>query len=177
MAPLPHNGTNILYVDYSTAAAEHTQAIRTTASVSQGNNVATWYADLLDTLGTLIGSRTITSARWQEKNTNFTYPVEVEIIGETYGTGVVSNFQDARFLDFVGRSSFGRRCRFPIFGVIAAVPDDFRFTTADQTEIAQAVVKMNQFPNVPVSIDDVKPVWYGYANVGVNAYWQRAHRS
>jgi hypothetical protein len=88
------------------------------------------------------------------------------------------------FLSFVGRSTSGNRASLYLYGVLAsptaasAAPDDYRITAAEDSSIGDAVAALNGSGagEGARAIDGNDAVWYPYANVGFNAYYQRKAR-
>lgn len=174
MAPLPPNNTIRFFVDYSQAFGPHTAVIRTNGLASPAN-IGTLVDAILTSLGPLIMATTIDVVRFAAAGSNISNPVTTGIEGNTYGAGSGSTFTAATSLNFVGRSSGGRRCRFELFGYESSV-SDFRVTEAESTEVTAALATIRGAANSFLAIDNVKPVWYPYANVSINAYWQRKYR-
>lgn len=175
MAPLPHNNTPIYFLDYGTVQHVHTLEVRATAAVSPATFGSIMDA-FLTQLSPVLNLLEVTGARFQAAGSNFANPVTVTIAGQTYGDGVGADGDEAKALNFVGRSSGGRRVRLMLFGYKANT-SDFRVTAAENTAVAAAIGTLNNTANAFLAIDGVDPVWYPYANVIYNAYWQRKARS
>ena len=73
-------------------------------------------------------------------------------------------------LNFVGRSSTGRRARWAIFGYKNAY-SEFRLTSAESADIATVVDALDASPTRFLAIDGNLPTWYPYANVKAWDYW------
>ena len=175
MAPLPHNNTAIYYVDYATGVVEHTFEVRYDGAVSPAS-FGTFVNSFLSTVGDLTCALTVNRVRSQAEGSLFSFPVTTGIEGNVYGTGVGAIDQYASSLNFVGRSGGGRRVKLSVFGYDQSF-GDFRLTEADSTVIDDAVILLNASSGLALAIDGIEPVWYPYANVSVNAYWQRNLRS
>lgn len=176
MAPLPDNLTTRWYLDYTTGGIEHTTMIRTQATVTLAQFDAVM-DNLMDELVGYLGSRVITGVRASPVGSNFSFSVPSTLNGQTYGSGGVNTLQASTSLSFVGRSSTGRRARLFFFGTSQPVPADFRLTTADAAPIGVAVTTLTDATDMFLAIDGSKPTYYPYANVAVNAYWQRNVRA
>jgi hypothetical protein len=175
MAPLPHNNTAIYFVDYLTGSVQHTMEWRYNGVFSPAS-FGTLLDDFLSEVSALTCALTVVRVRSQANGANVSFPVTTGQEGATFGSGTAVPDQIAASLNFVGRSSGGRRVRLSVFGYDNAV-GDFRLTTTDSTVIDNAVTILTAASGVALAIDGVKPTWYPYANVSVNAYWQRQLRA
>jgi hypothetical protein len=97
----------------------------------------------------------------------------------TYGTGAGDHNESANYFDFVGRSENGRRVRVAVFGTSVQADTsghDYRFASSAEANVAAAVIELNTPSDRWLAIDNFKPTWYAYANVGNNAYWRNRIR-
>jgi hypothetical protein len=115
---------------------------------------------------------TFTRLRWAASGSTVSNPVICGFEGTAYGSGAPSVDDYPRYLDFVGRSAGGRRVRFSLLSVNAAL-SGFRLTTSESAVIAAAHALIAAPAQAFLAIDGTDPVWYPYANTGFNAYWQR----
>lgn len=175
MAPLPHNNTPIYFVDYSVGGETHTMEVRAAAPVSP-STFGTNMNAFLDAIDALFNQITILGVRFQAAGTNFSNPVVTGIEGNVYGSGAGTDDQVPIALNFVGRSSGGRRVRLMVFGFKFGL-SGYRLSSVESPEVASGVALLNSTPNMFLAIDGVDPVWYPYANSLVNAYWQRKVRA
>jgi len=130
----------------------------------------------LTAVGGLVGSSLITAVRGQNAGSNVSFPFPISsLVGVTFGTGSTNSETVPFFVDFVGRSTGGRRVRLTLFGKSGSL-SDYKLTTSESTEVAAALVVLNNATGTFLSIDGLQPFWYPYADVGVNAYWQRQQR-
>lgn len=175
MAPLPHNNTALYFVDYTTVGLQHTMEVRANANTSPGV-FGTIMQGFLTQLNTLVFAATVSGVRFQAIGQNVSNPVVTGMEGFTFGSdaGTVDSAPIA--LNFVGRSPGGRRVRLMVFSYKAAF-STYRLTIAENNGIGAAVTILNGEANTFLAIDGQAPVWYPYANVLVNAYWQRAVRA
>ena len=175
MAPLPHNNTDIVYVDYQQGPRAHTFQVR----VADVGNVASWESDitdLLDLTNSLIYAATITATRGQNSGSSISFPVPSTLVGTSFGTGTI-NAETVPFnLDFIGRSAGGRRVRLDIFGLKLGL-SDYRLTAAENSDVAAMVAVLQGATDSFYAIDGTKAIWYPYADTGVNAYWQKKQRA
>lgn len=172
MAPLPSNSTGVFYLDYSVGGHDHTMQIRfgSASSALEAAGVADAFLAAVSSQLFLI---TIIGARVRDAGTNVSYPVEWD--GElTYGTGADGEYTSALYMDFVGRSLDGRRCRIAVFGSKAGVDPADKNYRWDVTNswVAGGLAALEALPNCPVTISDAPVNFKQYANTGVNAYWR-----
>ena len=176
MAPLPTNNTAVLFVDYSTCLENHTVQMRY-ASDSSASEAMTALDAFLTGLDVTLNEVTILGARVRDEGSNVTYPVTWT--GDaTYGASAGTHEKSAWFIDFVGRSIDGRRCRIEMFGAVAAfdgTQHDYRIET-DNTTVAAALAALEANGSAPCSISGLAVNWHQYANLGVNAYWRNRIR-
>ena len=172
MAPLPANNTPRYRVFYTNASQQHTLNLRSSDSPAAfGSDVN----DLFALLTNHIFPTTIDEVQWAPTGSNIFNVVVTGIEGNTYGNGTPSVSSPAVYIDFVGRSSGGRRVRAAIFG-FTSVGGDFRIQPGELPQVDAAIALLNLASNGFLAIDGLKPVWKSYANAGFNAYWQRAIR-
>lgn len=171
MAPLPVSNTARYFVDYQQGTHEHTLVARATGATSPASFGSIINGFLLN-LTTLLVATTLTRVRFAAQGSTVSNPVITGFEGSSYGSGAPTNEQNAIYLDFVGRSSGGRRVRLAVFGYKGTF-SDFRLTEAESAPIANAVASLNAPSTCFLAIDGIDPTWYPYANTGANAYWQR----
>ena len=175
MAPLPPNNTGRYFFDYSVGSIEHTGMIRANAVVSPAA-MGTQIDNLMNALAPGLFVTTFVRLRWAPSGSNITTPVTSGFEGTTWGAGTPTADDIPSFLDFVGRSVGGRRCRFALFTHKFGL-SGYRITTGENTTIALALPNIQLGANSWLAIDNTKPVWYPYVDTGFNAYWQREVRS
>ena len=175
MAALPHNNTAIYYFDYTESGREHTAEMRFDGGVSPAAAGAQFTGMLIDCL-TLLRAMTLLTVRHQVSGSNVAFPVVTGYEGTTYGSGAGTVDNAPQYMDFVGRSSGGRRVRLAIFGYKGPI-STWRLTSAESAPINTAVARLNAAAGMFLAIDGIKPLWYPYVNVGYNAYWQRKVRA
>lgn len=96
------------------------------------------------------------------------------------GAATVVPGQAPGFMTWVGRSAGGRQARMFLLGAAldpssgAAFLQDYRVLGSESVAI-QNVRDALDISSV-VAIDNQLPNWYNYANIGFNAYWQKALR-
>lgn len=172
MAPLPSNNTGVFYLDYSVSQEDHTLQIRfgPGSSALEAQSVAQAF---LTALEPVMYVNTIIGARVRDVGTNVTYPVPWT--GDAvYGSGAGPHYTSGLYLDFVGRSIDGRRCRVALFGVNVVADggdNNYRFDSST-TWVTAALAALESLPETPCSISGLPVNWQQYANCGVNAYWR-----
>lgn len=175
MAPLPSNSTGVLFVDYSTGGENHTVQLR----YQDGSSVVDAMIALdefLTALDTLISVITITGARHRLISADVTLPI-TWTGAATYGSGTAPHAKSAFYIDFVGRSPEGRRVRVSVFGsaeAIDLVESDYRLPASG--DVLAAIEALRSNGSTICAIDGLEPIWYDYANIGINAYWRNKIR-
>lgn len=176
MAPLPVESTARYVVHYSSGLNEHTQLWRSGGPASP-SAMATFLDAVWTALDGLLFAATITDLVFYANGSVVGNPVVAPaFVGQTYGVnGTPSNTNQALYLDFIGRSAGGRRVRQAFFSP-SSLDQTWRFKPGESANVdaAQALIDANADL---VAIDGLPVVWKTYANVGFNAYWQRANRS
>lgn len=169
MAPLPVSNTPRYKVFYTNAGQQHVMDIRSSASpLAFGLNVD----DFLTALGSLILATVIDDVQFAPSESSVFNTVAAGIVGNTYGSGAGSVTNKSTYLNFVGRSTGGRRVRLAVFGA-TGVGTDFRYIAGEDARVDAAIAALRVTANTFLTIDALRPVWKSYANAGFNAYWQR----
>lgn len=172
MAPLPPNSTPRFRVHYTNAAKSHTMNIRTNDSPSAlGVSVNVF---MLAIAGILLPT-TIDLVEFAAQGSNVFNSVVSGIEGAAYGGGVPIASTPATYVNFIGRSSDGRRVRLAAFGIVAP-GGDFRWMPGENASVDSAIDALNHADNHFQAIGGLKPIWKQYANGGFNAYWQKELR-
>jgi len=131
--------------------------------------------DLFTALSGKLFATIIDEVQFAVDGSNVFNTVVSGIEGNTYGSGAGIETNVPMFINFIGRSSDGRRVRVSVFG--ANSPGvDFRFVAGEDADVTAAIAALNAPANHWVTIGDLEPFWKSYANAGWNAYWQRATR-
>lgn len=183
MAPLPVNNTARYIVTYNANGHQHD----TTFRYDDGGDNVPPPAGLLLGLNTLFGA------------CGWAMPTDWELVSGKYipsgstisittglpadavvGLGAPSGAASPGYFDFVGRSVGGRQARFFMLGCSVGprsdVPaqQDYRILEGEDARVGIIRAALDVLP--VVAIDGLEPNWYGYMNVGYNAYWQKAVR-
>jgi len=175
MAPLPVESTARYVVHYNSGANLHTQTWRVSSPVSPAT-FSTFLENIWGELGAILFAATISQVVFYPDGSVIGNPVAMpDFVGETFGSGAPTNVQQALYLDFVARSTGGRRYRAAFFSPEGTDPS-WRFTGAEVMEIGNALTILNAMNDL-CAIDGLPLNWKSYANNGYNAYWQRANRS
>lgn len=172
MAPLPANNTPRYKVFYTNCGVQHTQEWRSP------NSPAAMSVDL-DVLWTaaspLLKATVIDEVQFCASGQNVFNSVAMDFVGETYGSGAGTVSYVPLYVDFVGRSTGGRRVRAAFFGA-ALDGADYRFVAGENADVDNVVGVLQSGDFGVTAIDGLTPIWKSYANAGYNAYWQRAVR-
>jgi len=172
MAPLPPNSTPRYKLAYTNSSKQHVMDLRSHASPSA---IGTELDAFFTAIDSLLTATQIDDLLFAADGSNVFNSVSSSIVGQTYGTGAGSDLVVASYVNFIGRSSGGRRIRMAVFGT-NNLGADFRFNAGESTAVDDAIDLLNDPASTLVTIEDLKPVWKNYANAGFNAYWQRAQR-
>lgn len=176
MAPLPEDNTARFLVHFTVAGSEHVQQWRvddlTSPSAMQDFLINVWEA-----MSPILLLTTINSVGYIPNGSTIENAVAMpSFVGQSYGSGAGTPIQSTGFVDFVGRTTGGRRVRVA-FWAPNFVDESFRVTSAEHSEIGDVLVLLNDNAPDLVGIDGIGVVWKPYANWGYNAHWQRAKRS
>lgn len=178
MAPLPHNNTNIYYVDYTFGAGQsHTFQVRykdPETLLGIGSRIGAYLDDLV---AIRPPSWTITGARYQLAGTNFSLATDPPAI--LPGTAAeLSGINYPGYVDFVGRGiTSGRRVRWTLFGLNFAVPADYRFSPGEQADLTTVLTALRAgIPDGFITVGGDEAAYYPYVNFGFNSYWEREQR-
>jgi len=175
MAPLPVTSTARYVVHYTCGANEHTQLWRSDGPASP-SAMATFLDALWSAVDGILFLCNITDLVFYANGSPIGNSVGAAgFVGNTYGSGTPSNVQQALYLDFVARSTGGRRFRSAFFSPVGSDPS-WRFYDSENPAIENAIIALEGNSDL-VAIDGLPLVWKPYANNGFNAYWQRANRS
>lgn len=183
LPPLVPANTCRLYVDYKANGREHTVQFRYGGIEGAGPPPTAFLAGVSDFLNACEAFMPTDwqslGARYSEVGSNVSLP----ITPLSFGPGVIGVWagEAPAFVSFVGRSSGGRRTRVTLLGAGLApgdeggVTSDYRATVAESGAIATARTQL--IAAGVQAVDGLPVTWYAYANLGYNAYWQRAVRS
>jgi hypothetical protein len=173
MAPLPYNNTPIYEVFYTVNGHQHSYQVRTgvISPAAFGTVVDAFHI----ALGTLMYPTVIDYVTFQPSGSNVSNIVTTGIEGNTYGAGTPTITNVPQYINFVGRSTGGRRVRLAVFGT-TSTGTDYRFLAGEQAQVDNAIAVLNGATQAYFAIDNIKAVWKSYANAGLNAYWQREVR-
>lgn len=175
MAALPHNNTNILYVDYNTGTVDHTLECRYLEPATVEDAMAAVSA-LLTAVEADLSLITILGARDQGAGSNVSFPVDWDGPA-TYGSGAGDRQNEASYLSFVGRDPHGHRVLVRIFGDGSVNNrESFRVGAGESALVANAIAVLEAADNCFFTINNEAPYWKQYANLGLSSYWQRKFR-
>ena len=172
MAPLPPNSTPRYRVLYTNSGQQHSNEWRSHVSPSAMSTELDVYFTAIQGLLT---ATVIDDVLFAASGSNVFNSVTMAFVGNTYGSGGGTTLVRASYVNFVGRSSDGRRIRVAFFGT-TSLAGDFRFVAGEDTNVDNTIAALNSGSSTLVTIGDIQPVWKSYANAGFNAYWQRAER-
>jgi len=131
--------------------------------------------DFLNALSPALNALVVNTVEFAPSGSSVFNIVTTGIEGSTVGSGAGTGSARANYVDFIGRSSGGRRVRLAVFG-LKIDATDYRFIAGENAAVDAAIVELNTHTGAFLAIDGVAPQWYSYANAGVNAHWQKAVR-
>jgi hypothetical protein len=179
LPPLPDNNTHRVWLDYT--ANNHGHTLMTRWAVNPNTiipEIEAFHEAFLNNLTTFrVTNWAFVGARYALVDSDLSFPFAISPT-ITPGTASTGAFGAAMSLNFIGRTVGGRRTRWSVFGV--SIPDmggDYRLTIAENANVELArLVLISAIGTGLVGIDGLTPTIYPYANVSVNAYWQRQTR-
>ena len=174
MAPLPPESTLRYKVEYGVNAQVHTMEVRATGAESP-STFGTHLDAVLTALAPLLFQVNIVQVSVAVAGSTIFNPVTTGIESNTYGTGAGNAYNIPFSFSFVGRTSGGRRSRFVVYGA-NLLDNTYRVDDTEEPDVGTVATLINSYTNAWIGIDGLKPVWKSYANMSVNAYWQRHRR-
>lgn len=175
MAPLPPENTPRYKVIYQQGPYQHSFEVRCSPSVTPAQ-FGPWLGTFLTDIGPALFTLTVTEVLYAGDNQTFFNPVNLGLTQTEFGGGAVSVESAPKYLDFVGRSTGGRRTRLALFGYQGPV-SDWRVLSNEDVHVMAAVLDLNSDPDIGLAIDQIKAIWKPYANMGYNSHWQRSLRT
>jgi len=175
MAPLPVESTQRFVFDYESGGNGHSIMVRTADSVTPAEAGAALDA-FLSALEPNLFAMSITSAVQYLTGSTVSFPVTTGIEGNSYGTGVPSVLEEPQYIDFVGRTTGGRRVRITVFSP-SDLGGNFRVSEGEFASIAAALAVLEGSTGIFIGVDGLDPFWKRYANTGLNSYWERQQRA
>lgn len=173
LPPLPPSNTERFRINYTVGGKPHDFQVRTDGVSPSA--VGTRVHDFLTALAPALNLVSITTVEYAAGGSNIFNIVTSGIEAQTFGSGAGTGSAIPNDVNFIGRSTGGRRVRLMVFGLKVDAAD-YRFLPGENAAIDAAIVELQSGTNAFLAIDNVKPVWYTYANAGVNAHWQKAIR-
>lgn len=169
MAPLSPDNTPRFRVHYTTVGRQHTMEVRSSSSPAA---VGTFLQNFFTTQGAVSFASVIDSVDFAVSGSNVFNPVTTGAEGHTWGSGAGNTTSIPYFINYIGRSTGGRRLRMAVFGH-AGAPIDYRYVAGENATVDNTIAVLVAAGGLLTCIDGITPVWKTYANVGFNAYWQR----
>jgi len=170
---LPPDNTARFRVNYTVGGHGHDFQVRSTpVSPAALGTVVDLFLTALEPALNLMSIQTIEFA---PSGSNVFNIVTTGIEGNVYGSGAGTGSAIPNYVDFIGRSSGGRRVRLAVFG-LKIDATDYRFLPGENAAVDDAIDVLQAATGSFLAIDGVKPQWYTYANAGVNYHWQHTLR-
>lgn len=188
MADFAPNFTARYVVRYSVLGLEHTMQFRIgrsaglTGLVGMTGKVTNFLAQLQPLL---FANWTVLDAKYSAEDTSFFVPVAAP----TQPTGAIAVpanplSQATLSTSFVGLSSQGHKARLFVYGLnigpentAFVSTDDFRVTSVDTADIADAIAVLNTGSPTTKANDDNDVTWYEYVNTKYNDFHVRKGRA
>lgn len=175
MAPLSPDSTKRWFLDYTTCSTDHTLEMRSVDSVTDIEASAAFDV-FLTAIESQIYEMTVTGMRFADVGSNITLPATFSG-ALTYGSDDGPKDHGAVYVNFIGRSTGGRRVRAGVFGGRNfSLAGDYRVSDADSTVVGDGVSALTGNPDVWEAIDGRTVIWHRYFNIGTNAYWRNKIR-
>lgn len=172
-------------VRYSVGGRQHTMQVRGVPATTalQAPLFATSVADFLDALQPARWSDfTILNAAYALADSDVFLPTTAPVILAGAGSPATRTPSDnALALSFPCRSSAGLRGILFLYGCsydpsTTSVANDFRITSAEDSDISDAIAALTAAVPTLVCNDGSTANWYPYANLKANDYWVRKTR-
>lgn len=188
LPPLPANNTVRGFMDYTSRGVEHTLMFRL-SPVSLPSHVASVAARLATSMVNCMATTdSIFGVRYAAHLSDVTLPVTwATVSGALTSPAAFQEDPESAFISVVGRGgTTGRKARISFFEALSFSqpwPADNRYNPGDvaafDTWFATFLTALRASPTLYetlVTIGNDVAVWYDYANVAKNAYWQREQR-
>lgn len=175
LPPLPPENTERWWVIYSNNGTTHKTMCRTLVGLTAAQ-MSVNFVNLFTAIAGTLNATIILGMEKALKGSNVRNP-QTFSGNTTYGSGTELDTDGrARALSFVGRSAGGRKVRLFMFGARPIPEGDYRLDISESAGVLAAVAALNTPAAAFLSIDELKPVWANYANVGYNDHWIKEYR-
>lgn len=175
MAPVDPRNTKRYFLDYVTCGEQHTLCCRTDDALDSDDASAA-FDTLFNTMTALLYNVVVVRMRVCANGSNISLPATFTGTGE-YGSGAGPRSAVPDFWSFTGKDLTGHAVRVDLYGRSSGVNNDFRTPAADDSSVTAALEFLNTATLVFYTIEGNPAFWNPYANIGVNAYWQRQLRT
>ena len=169
MAPLPSNTTDRLKCHYTGPLGSHDALFR----APEGESTAGLIEDARTAITAIVEAQydgtAWDGAEFSAAGSDLFFPVPDwdPIISDT-GVNPGANSGAARFIQFGGRSSGGRRVKLYIYETTADNTGDYRFAPGESASVDAIIAALGGESSELCAIDGLTTTWYTYANVGEN---------
>lgn len=175
MAPLPHNNTDIYYLDYTVCGISHTLENRVAGGTTPGE-AADAFTQVFAAMDPQLFLVTIDLFRFQAEGSNVSLPVTWPG-PSSFGSGAGTPADGGGYAAWVGRSTDGRRVRWTIFGSkVTATAGNWRAYPGENADLDTTLAAFTDAEAVWLTISGEQPVVNQYTNNGYNAYWRNKTR-
>lgn len=174
MAPINPSNTKRYFLDYEVCGEQHTVCCRTD-DATDADDASTAFDSVFTFMAPLLYETTVVRMRVCANGTNISLPATYSGVG-TWGTGLGPRSAVPDFWSFTAKDLTGRAVRIDLYGRSSGVNADFRTAAVEDSSVTAALEYLNTASLVWYSIAGNPGFWNPYANIGVNAYWQRQLR-
>lgn len=165
------------YLDYEQVGQRHT-ALCHVLSEGQLPDVDAAFQAIFAALDDRLLETEIIGVRYRALGTDFSRPVGTFIAGSQFGSNDnQNNITALTQLNFVGRSpTTGTKARIGFFGFKSPNEFDLRLSATQDADVLTVSGILEGTENCFLAADRTPVDWYPYANISINAYYQRKRR-
>ena len=172
---LPPENTERWWIIYSNNGVEHRTMARTLVGLTAAQ-MSVNFGNLFTALNGVLNVTTILGMEKAAKGSNVRNPQTYSGPGSVGSGTEVDTDGRARAWSFVGRSTNGRKSRLFIFGGKTFTEGDYRIDGSESAAILAAISALQTPAAAFLSIDELKPVWSNYVNIGYSDHWIKQFR-
>jgi hypothetical protein len=173
LPPLLPSNTPRFRVNYTASNHNHSFQIRSGASPAA---IGTHITTFLTTMTSLLFQLVVVDVEWAPAGSDVFNPVVTGAEGHVTGAGTPSApTLEPLAINFIGRTSGGRRVRRAIFGAMGG-GTNYRYTPGENANVDNAINVLQAAGSMLQGIDGLTPIWHNYANVKYFDHWVREVR-
>jgi hypothetical protein len=172
LPPLPANNTARYRVNYSVGGVQHSFQIRSLASPS---TIGAHINSYMTALSPGLSLTSIDTVEFAVSGSDVYNLVTTGAEGGIFGTGVPPTINDPLAINFIGRTTGGRRVRRAQFGW-KDLAGNFRYFATENGTADAAIAVLAGAGSLIMGIDGLTPVWKTYSNVKFFDHWVKVIR-